>query len=101
MTKVDLNCEENLINLGNILESRSIYNKHGYKTYWVTTLEVLPRCLIHEHSFNTLRYANDSEIMVDIEKNVQELLDKVVKESSEKGLIIVWSLARRTGQNAT
>lgn len=89
MTKVDLNCKENLVNLGNILESRRIYKRHGYKTYWITTLEVLPRCLIHEHSFNNLRYANDSEIMVDIEKKLQELLDKVLKKNIEKGLIIV------------
>lgn len=51
-------------------------------------LEILPRFITGGHSLNNRRYADDTVPIADMERKLQDLLQKVVKESEKKGLSI-------------
>ncbi len=51
-------------------------------------LEILPGFIIGGHNLNNIRYADDTVLIADTEKKLQNLLQKVAKESEKKGLSI-------------
>ena len=46
----------------------------------------LPGISIHGHNLNNIRYADDTALLADSEKNLQEIVSCVKNESSKKGL---------------
>lgn len=55
-----------------------------YNRLILRKLKVQPRFIIGKHNLNTIIYANDTMLMVDTERKLQELLNKVLKESRKK-----------------
>ncbi|MGX9987587.1 reverse transcriptase domain-containing protein [Soonwooa purpurea] len=70
-------------------------------------LEDLPGFIIGGHNLNNIRYADDTVLIADTEKKLQELLQKVAKESAGKGLSINYKktecmvISKKTNQKCT
>ena len=50
------------------------------------TLEGMPCIKVGGYNMNNIRYADDTVLIADNEKELQEMLDTVVRESEKKGL---------------
>lgn len=50
-------------------------------------METLPRCIIGERNSNDIKYADDTAVVVDTERKLQRLLEKVLKENVETNRI--------------
>lgn len=65
-------------------------------------LDVLPGFIIVSHNLK-IRYADDTVVIADTEKKLQELLQKEIKENEKKGLNIkrynIWLLAKERAQH--
>ena len=65
-------------------------------------LEGMPGIKVGGYNMNNIRYADDTVLIADNEKELQEMLDTVVRESEKKGLSLnkkkrkSWSSQRKT-----
>lgn len=49
-------------------------------------LHVLPRFIIGGHNINSIRYEDDTEMLADTERKLQEFFDEDIKENRKTGL---------------
>lgn len=59
-----------------------------YSEAFLRELEVLPGFIIGGHNLKNIRYTDDTVLIADTERKLQNLLQKVAKESEKKGLSI-------------
>ena len=74
----------------NYLYFFSILLEHAYFSIYseiiMRALEGMPGIKVGGYNMNNIRYADDTVLIADNEKELQEMLDTVVRESEKKGL---------------
>lgn len=66
--------------------SQDLFNRYSEEI--LRELKTLPGSVICGSNLNNIRYADDTVLIDDLERNLEDLLESVVEESVKKGLTV-------------